>query len=186
MWIFPLHLLHPYLRTLTSLTRKTLNLQTLKTAHTDPGTTANTETEITANSETGITENTATAASDDESITENTPSDLPDVPSTNEHDMEQDSDSTATEEQTMELFSDTPTSCPSANGCKPAKLSHTFIPPRQPTAPKLVTGKPAREHSPDSDDCPAPKKPNTCSTNKHKHGKKKKLICCDFSSRTLA
>ena len=150
------------------------------TAHTDSGTPANTATELTANTEPEITENTASAASDDESITE-TPSDLPDVPSTNDHDMEQDSDSTlqdesyssAPEEQTLEVFSDTPISRPSANGRKPAKLPHTFIPPRQPTALKLVTGKPTREHSPDSDDSPAPKKPNTGRTNKHKHGKKK-------------
>ena len=80
--------------------------------------------------------------------------------------------SSATEEQTMELFPEKPPSRPSANGRKPTKLSQDFIPPRTVTAPKLVTGKP-REHSSDSDDSPAPKKPNTGRTNKHKHGKKK-------------
>ena len=160
-------------------------------------TTENTETE---NSETTApTENTETPASDnsDDSINNNTTSDIPvDLPSTNltlasdavdldnsEQDhMDQDStDSTlmdetyssATEEQTMELYPETAPSRPSANGRKPAKISQGFIPPRKPTAPKLVTGKPSREHSPDSDDCPAAKKPNTGRTNKHKHGKKK-------------
>ena len=150
------------------------------TAHTDSGTelTANTAMELTTNTEPEITENTASAISDEESIAE-TPSDLPDMPSTNDHDMDSDSTvqdesySSAPEEQTLELFCDTPISRPSANGRKPAKLLQMFIPPRQPTAPKLVTGKPAREHSPDSDDSPAPKKPNTGRTNKHKHGKKK-------------
>ena len=159
-------------------------------------TTENTETE---NSETtGPTENTDTPASDnsENSITDNTTSDLlVDLPSTKltpaseaadldnseQDNMDQDSSdstlldetySSATEEETMELFSDTPPSHPSANGRKPAKISQAFIPPRKPTAPKLVTGKPSREHSPDSDDSPAPKNPNTGRTNKHKHGKK--------------
>ena len=138
----------------------------------------NNETENSEN--TAPTENTDTPVSDN-SITENTTSDLPDdLPSTNltpasdavdldisEQDhMDQDSSdstlpdetySSATEEQTMELFPETPPSCPSANGRKPAKISQGFIPPWKPTAPKLVTGKPSREHSPDSNDSPAAK-----------------------------
>ena len=160
-------------------------------------TTENTQTENSAI--TGPTEKTDTPASDnsENSISDKTTSDLlVDLPppnltpasdgvdlDTSEQDyMDQDSSdstlldetySSATEEQTMELFSDTPPSRPSGNGRKPAKVSQAFIPPRKPTAPKLVTGKPSREHSPDSDDSPAAKKPNTGRTNKHKHGKKK-------------
>ena len=164
-------------------------------------TTDNSQTE---NSETtDSTENTDTPASNNSanSIADKTTSDLlVDLPPTNltpasdavdlddsaQENMDQDSSdstlldetySSATEEQTMELFPDTPLSRPSANGRKPAKISQDFIPPRKPTAPKLVTGKPSREHSPDSDDCPAPKKPNTGRTNKHKE---KELIYCDF------
>ena len=160
-------------------------------------TTENTQTE---NSEiTGPTENTDTPASDnsENSISDKTTSDLlVDLPPPNltpasdavdldnsEQDyMDQDSSdstlldetySSATEEQTMDLFSDTPPSRPSANGRKPTKISQAFIPHWKPTAPKLVTGKPSREYSPDSDDSPTAKKPNTGRTNKHKHGKKK-------------
>ena len=65
--------------------------------------------------------------------------------------------SSTTEEQTMELFPETPSSRPSANGCKPIKISQAFISPGKPTAPILITGKPSCEHYPDSDDSPAPK-----------------------------
>lgn len=159
--------------------------------------------DITANTETdentGPTENLDTPATDnsEKSITDHATSDLlvdlppeeltpasdtVDLDNSELDNMDQDSSdstlldetySSATEEQTMELFPETPPSRPSANGRKPAKISQGFIPPRKPTAPKLVTGKPTREHSPDSDECPAAKKPNTGRTNKHKHGKKK-------------
>ena len=167
---------------------ESLSMNVENTDTTDNSQTENSET-------TDSTENTDTPASNNSanSITDKTTSDLlVDLPPTNltpasdavdlddsaQENMDQDSSdstlldetySSATEEQTMELFSDTPLSRPSANGRKPAKISQDFIPPRKPTAPKLVTGKPSREHSPDSDDCPAPKKPNTGRTNKHKH-----------------
>lgn len=169
--------------------------ESLSTNVENTDTTENSQTE---NSEiTDSTANTDTPASDNSanSITDKTTSDLlvdlppltpasdaVDLDDSAQENMDQDSSdstlldetySSATEEQTMELFPDTPLSRPSANGRKPAKISQDFIPPRKPTAPKLVTGKPSREHSPDSDDCPAPKKPNTGRTNKHKHGKKK-------------
>ena len=95
--------------------------------------------------------------------------------------MDQDSsDSTiqdyasASEENTMELFTEPQTSSqPARNGCKPAKIN-TFTPFCKRTAPTLVTRKPVREHSPDSDELsPTPKKPNTSRTNKHKNGKKR-------------
>ena len=95
--------------------------------------------------------------------------------------MDQDSsDSTIQEyasasEETMELFSEPQSSSRSTgSGRKPAKISDAFIPFRKLTAPTLVTSKPVREHSPDSDELsPKPKNPNTSRTNKHKNGKKK-------------
>ena len=138
-------------------------------------------TDITENTE---TDNTATPDSDD-SIPDHTSDLLVDLPPTNltlasdadlensEHMDQDETYSSAPEEQTMELFPEKPPSRSSANGRKPAKISQDFVPSRTPTAPTLVTGKPSREHSPDSDDSPAPKKPNTGRTNKHKHGKKK-------------
>lgn len=105
-----------------------------------------------------------------------------DSPTVEETTMDQDSsDSTiqdyasASEENTMELFSEPQSSSRSAgSGRKPAKILDAFIPFRKPTAPTLVTSKPVREHSPDSDELsPKPKKPNTSRTNKHKNGKKK-------------
>ena len=112
-----------------------------------------------------------------------------------EHDhMDQDSSdstllddtySSATEEQTMELFPEKRPSRPSADGRKPAKLSQEFIPPQKPTAPKLVTGKPSHEHSPDSDDSPAPKKPNTGRTN-NTNMVRKRTDFCDFYPRCFS
>ena len=95
--------------------------------------------------------------------------------------MDQDSsDSTiqdyaSASEETMELFSEPQSSSRSTgSGRKPAKILDAFTPFPKPTAPTLVTGKPVREHSPDSDEhSPKPKKPNTSRTNKHKNGKKK-------------
>lgn len=158
-------------------TDTTENSQTENSEITDP--TANTDTPASDNSANSITDKTTSDLLVDLPPTNLTPaSDAVDLDDSAQENMDQDSSdstlldetySTATEEQTMELFSDTPLSRPSANGRKPAKISQDFIPPRKPTAPKLVTGKPSREHSPDSDDCPAPKKPNTGRTNKHKH-----------------
>ena len=80
----------------------------------------------------------------------------------------------ASEENTMELFTEPLTSHPAGNGCKPAKILDVFTPFRKPPVPTLVTSKPVREHSPDSDELsPKPKKPNTSCTNKHKNCKKK-------------
>lgn len=158
-------------------TDTTENSQTENSEITDP--TANTDTPASDNSANSITDKTTSDLLVDLPPTNLTPaSDAVDLDDSAQENMDQDSSdstlldetySSATEEQTMELFSDTPLSRPSANGRKPAKISQDFIPPRKPTAPKLVTGKPSREHSPDSDDCPAPKKPNTGRTNKHKH-----------------
>ena len=158
-------------------TDTTENSQTENSEITDP--TANTDTPASDNSANSITDKTTSDLLVDLPPTNLTPaSDSVDLDDSAQENMDQDSSdstlldetySSATEEQTMELFSDTPLSRPSANGRKPAKISQDFIPPRKPTAPKLVTGKPSREHSPDSDDCPAPKKPNTGRTNKHKH-----------------
>ena len=158
-------------------TDTTENSQTENSEITDP--TANTDTPASDNSANSITDKTTSDLLVDLPPTNLTPaSDAVDLDDSAQENMDQDSgDSTlldetyssATEEQTMELFSDTPLSRPSANGRKPVKISQDFIPPRKPTAPKLVTGKPSREHSPDPDDCPAPKKPNTGRTNKHKH-----------------
>lgn len=162
-------------------TDTTENSQTENSAITDP--TANTDTPASDNSANSITNKTTSDLLVDLPPTNLTPaSDAVDLDDSAQENMDQDSSdstlldetySSATEEQTMELFPDTPLSRPSANGRKPAKISQDFISPRKPTAPKLVTGKPSRKHSPDSDDCPAPKKPNTGRTNKHKHGKKK-------------
>ena len=156
-------------------TDTTENSQTENSDTTDS--TANTDTPVSDNSANSITDKTTSDLLVD--LPPTTPaSDAVDLDDSAQENMDQDSSdstlldetySSATEEQTMELFSDTPLSRPSANGRKPAKISQDFIPPRKPTAPKLVTGKPSREHSPDSDDCPAPKKPNTGRTNKHKH-----------------
>ena len=76
----------------------------------------------------------------------------------------------------MELFTEPPQtlSHPTRNGRKPAKILDAFTPFRKPTAPTLVTSKPVREHSLDSDELsPKPKKPNTSHTNKNKNGKMK-------------
>lgn len=105
-----------------------------------------------------------------------------DSPPTEDTTMDHDSsDSTiqdnasASEESTMELFTEPQSSSRSAgSGRKPAKILDAFIPFRKPTIPTLVTTKPVREHSPDSEELsPKPKKPNTSRTNKHKNGKKK-------------
>ena len=74
----------------------------------------------------------------------------------------------ASEENTMELFTEPQTSSrPAGNGRKPAKILDVFTPFRKRPAPTLVTSKPVRKHSPDSDELsPKPKKPNTSCTNK--------------------
>ena len=156
-------------------------------------------TESTESTESTNSDNATTDSNADISdpVLDNTPTDQPsdrpsetsetspmddDSPTVEETTMDQDSsDSTiqdyasASEENTMELFSEPQSSSRSAgSGRKPAKILDAFIPFRKPTAPTLVTSKPVREHSPDSDELsPKPKKPNTSRTNKHKNGKKK-------------
>lgn len=136
-------------------------------------TTENTTNPVSDHSENVTTENTVSDLPDaDLSSMNSTPtndageSTLVDLDNTAEDHIDQDSSnstlqdatySSATEEQTMELFPETPSSRPSANGCKPTKISQAFISPGKPTAPTLITGKPSCEHSPDSDDSPASK-----------------------------
>lgn len=136
-------------------------------------TTENTTNPVSDHSENVTTENTVSDLPDaDLSSMNSTPtndageSTLVDLDNTAEDHIDQDSSnstlqdatySSATEEQTMELFPETPSSRPSANGCKPTKISQAFTSPGKPTVPTLITGKPSCEHSPDSDDSPAPK-----------------------------
>ncbi|CAH3027963.1 unnamed protein product [Porites evermanni] len=101
-----------------------------------------------------------------------------DSPTIEETTMDQDSSNStiqdyasASEENTMELITEPQSSSHSAgSGRKPAKILDAFIPFHKLTAPTLVTSKPVREHTPDSDELsPKPKKPNTSRTNKHKN-----------------
>ena len=149
-------------------------------------------TESTESTESTNSDDATTASNADisDSVLDNTPNDQPtEISETSPMDddieettMDQDSsDSTlqdyasASEEHTMELFTEPQSSPrPAGSGRKPAKILDAFTPFRKPTSPTLVTSKPVREHSPDSDELsPKPKKPNTSRTNKHKNGKKR-------------
>lgn len=151
----------------------------------------NTESTESTNSDNATTDSNADIS---DPVLDNTPTDQPsdqpsetspmddDSPTIEETTMDQDSSNStiqdyasASEENTMELITEPQSSSHSAgSGRKPAKILDAFIPFHKLTAPTLVTSKPVREHTPDSDELgPKPKKPNTSRTNKHKNGRKK-------------